>query len=67
MAMLSGGFAMLTGGIVCRHYGRKWNQGSGFHMMYWIPLEIWGWIYLVFGGFFFLGGAVGILRKGLAG
>jgi hypothetical protein len=41
-AMLGFGATLLGGGLVCRSYGRKWNQGSGLHMMYWIPLEVWG-------------------------
>jgi hypothetical protein len=51
-AMLGSGATLLGGGLVCRYYGRKWNKGSGFHMMYWIPLEIWGWLYIVIGAFF---------------
>src|SRR6516162_7759210 len=40
------------GGLVCRRLGRRRSQGSGFHMLYWIPLEFWGWIYIGYGGVF---------------
>ena len=65
LAVSLAGIATLGGGLACRHYGRKWNQGSGFHTMYWIPLEIWGWIYIVFGGLFSLMMVAGLIRKAL--
>ncbi len=63
IAILCCGSTAVASGIICRHYGRKWNQGSGFHTMYWIPLEIWGWIYIVFGGFFALLSAAGLVKE----
>jgi hypothetical protein len=63
IAMLCGGLALLIGGLVCRHYGRKRNQGTGYHMMYWLPLEYWGWIYIVFGAIFFIGASAGFVKK----
>jgi hypothetical protein len=45
VAFLAFGTTLAGGGWVCRHFGRKWNQGSGKHMMYWVPLEIWGGLY----------------------
>jgi hypothetical protein len=63
VAMFAFGITLTGGGLVCRHYGRKWNQGSGTHMMYWVPLEVWGWIYLVI-GFLFSGlGATALIVK----
>jgi hypothetical protein len=38
------------GGLDCRYFGLKWNEGSGYHMIYWIPLEIWGWLFIWVGG-----------------
>lgn len=67
VALLCCGVTAVAGGMICRHYGRKWNQGSGFHMMYGIPLEIWGWIYIVFGGFFALSSAAGLLKTWIIG
>jgi hypothetical protein len=57
----------VAGGMICRHYGRKWNQGSGFHMMYWIPLEIWGWIYISLGEFFALASLAELVMKRISG
>jgi hypothetical protein len=67
IAILCCGSTTVASGMICRHYGRKWNQGSGFHTMYWIPLEIWGWIYIVFGGFLALSSAVELLLKATVG
>ncbi len=61
------GFTLFAGGLSCRHYGRKWNQGSGTHMMYGVPLEYWGWAYMIFGGFFGVSGAVALVRKAVIG
>lgn len=61
------GLTMVAGGLACRHYGRKWNQGSGFHMMYWVPLEYWGWVYIVLGGFYGLLGVGALIKKAVLG
>ncbi len=66
-ALLGFGVTLLGGGLACRHYGRKWNQGSGLHMMYWIPLEVWGWIYIAVGGLFSLLGAAAVVKRAVAG
>ena len=67
VAILCSALAFVAGGLVCRYYGLKWNQGSGFHSMYWIPLEIWGWIYIAVGGS--LGGlaAFGLIKRAVVG
>jgi hypothetical protein len=66
VAMAGCGLSLLAGGLVCRHYGLKWNRGSGFHMMYWIPLEIWGWIYIVVGGGFAVLAVVALVKQAIA-
>src|SRR5262245_22997918 len=43
------GMFLLMGGVTCVHLGRKWNRGSGYHSMYWLPLESWGWVYVFIG------------------
>jgi hypothetical protein len=65
VALLTFGIATIAAGVVCRHFGRKWNQGSGFHMMYWIPLEIWGWIYVIVGGLFAILSAGALVKKAI--
>jgi hypothetical protein len=67
VALLCCGISAVAGGLVCRHYGLKWNRGSGFHMMYWIPLEIWGWIYILGGGLFSILAAIGLVRQAMIG
>ena len=48
-AILCYGIGAVVAGIACVYFGGEWNQGSGEHMMYWIPLEIWGWIWGLLG------------------
>lgn len=67
VAILGFGVTLVAGGLACRHYGRKWNQGSGFHTMYWIPLEIWGWIYIVIGSLWSMLATVALIKTAIAG
>jgi hypothetical protein len=67
VALLGAGLAAFAGGLACRHYGLKWNQGTGFHMMYWIPLEIWGWVYMIGGGLFGLLAGAALVKKAVVG
>ncbi|HYH64938.1 MAG TPA: hypothetical protein VD866_09615 [Urbifossiella sp.] len=57
------GVSLLCGGLVCLRYGRRWNRGTGYHTLYWLPLEVWGWVYIVLGGLFGLLGAVALVMK----
>ena len=61
------GGSLVARGWACRHYGLKWKKGSGFHMMYGIPLEIWGWIDIVSGGFFGVLAAVALVKSAVVG
>jgi hypothetical protein len=65
VASLAGSITLLIGGLVCRHYGRKWNQGSGFHMLYWMPLEIWGLVCIIVGALFSLLAVIGLVEHGV--
>jgi hypothetical protein len=67
LALACFGITLLAGGLACRYYGRKWNQGTGFHSMYWIPLEVWGWIYLALGGVFAVLGTITLVKQAIAG
>jgi hypothetical protein len=67
VAILCFGVTQVGGGLACRHYGLKWNQGSGFHSMYWIPLEVWGWIYIAVGGFFAVSAAIALVKEAIVG
>lgn len=66
-AMICFGVSLFAGGLACRHYGKKWNQGTGIHMMYFIPLEIWGWIYIIMGGTLGTLGAVILVKQAVVG
>jgi hypothetical protein len=66
-AMGVGSAALLAGGLACRHLGRRWNQGSGYHMMWWVPVEAWGWVYIVVGGLTTVLIAAGLVKKAIVG
>ncbi len=61
------GVSLLVGGMACRHYGLKWNQGSGLHTMCGIPLETWGWVYIAIGGFFGMLAGLTLVKQAVAG
>jgi hypothetical protein len=67
VAIALAGATAIPGGLACLYFGRKWNQGSGVHMLYWIPVEIWGWILLLTGSLIVLLIAIGLIRKAIAG
>ena len=67
VALTCFGVTLVGGGFACRHFGLKWNRGSGYHAMYWIPLEIWGWIYIAVGGFFGVLGTIALIKQALVG
>jgi hypothetical protein len=66
-AITLSGLTLAAGGLACRHYGQKWNQGSRFHMIYWVPLECWGWVYIVLGGLCGSLGIAALIKKTLVG
>ena len=66
-AMVLGGAACIPGGLACRYYGKKWNQGSGIHMLYGIPVEIWGWMMLLFGVLMVFLTLAGLIKKAITG
>ena len=57
---------LLLGGAVCVHFGTRWNRHGVEHSLYFVPLEVWGWVYL---GIVFLVSALflssGLVRKDL--
>src|SRR5437763_15693251 len=60
-AVAGGGVTLLAGGWACQHFGRRWNRGSGTHMMYGLPLEYWGWLHMIVGGIITLLAAIGVI------
>jgi hypothetical protein len=58
-ALAGMGVALLAGGLGCVYLGQKWNQGMGLHSMYGVPLEVWGWGYVVVGVVL---GAIGVVE-----
>jgi hypothetical protein len=64
-AMVAAAASAMLGGIVCLLFGLKWNRGSGYHHLYFVPLEVWGIVYLIGGGSFIGCCGVGFLFKHL--
>jgi hypothetical protein len=62
-----GSLALLGGGLACRYFGKRWNKGSGFHSMYGVPVEIWGWVYVVAGGAMSALIVAGFVKKAFVG
>ena len=54
------GGSSVLGGLVCWILGRRWNRGSVYHSLYFVPLEVWGLVYMIEGG-----GLVGLIVVGL--
>ncbi len=46
------GVTLLAGGVACVWCGHRWNDGAWDHTLYWLPLQVWGWLYVVIGGLF---------------
>ena len=55
---------MLGGGIACLILGRRGNRVQIEHSMYWIPLEFWGLIWIVFGAVTAIMFVVWLVRRG---
>lgn len=40
------GVTLLAGGAACAYYGTRWNRPFVEHTLYFIPLQVWGWVYI---------------------
>jgi hypothetical protein len=64
--ILAAAGSLLFAGAVCVHYGTRWNRGGTGHSFYFIPLQVWGWVYLAALGLFaavaFGGGIVRMIQ-----
>jgi len=56
---LVGGVLGLIGAYLCIGFGRRWNERENIHTMYWIPLQIWGYIIIPIALFGLASGVVG--------
>lgn len=39
--------SLLLAGAVCIFFGSRWNRDRTDHSFYFIPLQVWGWVYLI--------------------
>ncbi len=44
--MLAASLSLLLGGAVCVFFGSRWNRQQTEHSFYFVPLQVWGWVYL---------------------
>lgn len=38
--------SLVVAGAVCVYYGNRWNRPVVEHSFYFVPLQVWGWVYL---------------------
>lgn len=38
--------SLLIAGLVCVHFGVRWNRPVSHHTFFFLPLQVWGWVYL---------------------
>lgn len=63
--MLAWALSMLFAGGVCVYCGTRWNRRGVEHSFYFVPLQVWGWIYLAIVGLFALAAIGGAFKQGL--
>jgi hypothetical protein len=52
--MLAASLSLLLAGAVCIYCGTRWNCLRTEHSFYFVPLQVWGWVYLAAVGLFAL-------------
>jgi hypothetical protein len=65
LAFLLAGLSLVAGGVGCWIFGRRWNHEVTEHTFFFIPLQYWGMIYVIFGVLMSGGGIAAIIRKGV--
>ena len=45
MYLVASAISLLAAGVVCVHFGTRWNRPVVEHSFWFIPLQVWGWIY----------------------
>ena len=56
--------SLLASGVFCVHYGTRWNRPVVRHSLYFLPLQVWGWIYFTLAAGQLLSSLAGILSYG---
>jgi hypothetical protein len=62
---LAAALSLLFAGAVCIYYGSRWNRNGVEHSFYFVPLQVWGWVYLAAVGLFPLAAIGGAIKQGL--
>ena len=65
LKVLAGYAGFLASGLVCVHWGTRWNRPRVQHSLYGLPLQFWGWVDLVLAGVCLAVGLLGVFRQGL--
>jgi hypothetical protein len=63
--MLTASLSLLLGGAVCVYCGSRWNRNGVEHSFYFVPLQVWGWVYIAAVGLFALAAIGGGIKQGL--
>ncbi len=63
--MLAASLALVLAGAVCVYCGTRWNRTGVEHSLYFVSLEVWGWVYLAAAGLFALTQIGDAVKQGL--
>ena len=61
--LVASSISLGVGGSVCVYYGTRWNRHGNAHSFYFLPLQVWGWVYLGFVGLMTLSAFAGAFIK----
>lgn len=56
---------LLVAGVICVHFGTRWNRPVVEHSFWFIPLQIWGWIYTALAWVFVLSTIASAFQQGI--
>jgi hypothetical protein len=48
--MFAVALSLVVAGAVCVYFGNRWNRPVVEHSFYFVPLQVWGWVYLALAG-----------------
>jgi hypothetical protein len=63
--LVAAALSLLVAGVVCVHCGLRWNRHGAEHSFYFVPLQVWGWVYLSLVSLLALVAIAGAFKQGL--
>lgn len=61
--LLAASLSLLLAGVVCVYCGTRWNRRGVEHSFYFVPLQVWGWVYMAIVGSFAVMAVVGSIYR----